>query len=82
MSPPFAGARLLFERSRAVQESNPDFITVSEACRIIGGNKPISFATFYRGVKAGRFPKPEHITPQLVRLRRAKLIEALNRESE
>jgi predicted DNA-binding transcriptional regulator AlpA len=62
--------------------SDPDFVTVKEACRIVGGNKPISAATFYRGVQAGRFPKPEHITAQLVRVRRQKLIEALNRGAE
>jgi predicted DNA-binding transcriptional regulator AlpA len=60
------------------ENPDPDYITVEAACAIIGGNKPISFATYYRGVKAGRFPKPEHITAQLVRIRRAKLIEALN----
>jgi predicted DNA-binding transcriptional regulator AlpA len=58
---------------------NPDYITVREARAVIGGNKPINPATFYRGVKAGRYPKPERISPGLVRIRRQKLIEMLNR---
>ena len=58
--------------------SNPDFITIREACRIMGGNKPIHPCTYYNGVKAGRFPAPEHPTPGTSRVRRAKLIEALN----
>lgn len=56
----------------------PDYITVADACAIIGGTKPISYATFYRGVKAGLYPKPERVSAQLVRVRRAKLIEALD----
>jgi hypothetical protein len=56
---------------------NPDYITVADACALIGGSKPISYATYYRGVKAGRYPAPEHVSAQLVRVRRSKLIEAL-----
>jgi predicted DNA-binding transcriptional regulator AlpA len=62
-------------------DSNPDYITVADACALIGGTKPISYATFYRGVKAGLYPKPEHVSAQSVRIRRAKLIEALNRRN-
>lgn len=57
---------------------NPDFITVKSACRIVGGDKPISEATFYRGVKAGRLPAPEHPSPGISRIRRSKLIAMLN----
>jgi predicted DNA-binding transcriptional regulator AlpA len=63
-------------------QDNPDYITVKEACALIGGTKPISHATFYRGVKAGRFPKPEHVSPNVVRVRRAVLIAVLNGERE
>ena len=56
----------------------PDFITIKAACSIIGGDKPISLATYYRGVKAGRLPAPEHPTPGVSRIRRDKLIEMLN----
>jgi predicted DNA-binding transcriptional regulator AlpA len=56
---------------------NPDFLSIKECCALIGGDKPISAATFYRGIHAGRFPPPEHPSPGISRWRRAKLIEAL-----
>jgi predicted DNA-binding transcriptional regulator AlpA len=31
------------------------------ACRFFGGTKPIHPATLYRGVRAGRFPRPVKI---------------------
>ena len=58
---------------------SPDYITIGQACRIVGGDeKPISAATYYRGVKAGRLPAPEHPTPGISRIRRSKLIAAVN----
>ena len=58
---------------------DPDFIPIHpDACAIVGGSKPISSATYYRGVKAGRLPAPEHPTPGISRVRRAKLIAMLN----
>jgi hypothetical protein len=41
----------------------PELITIEEKCREIGGSKPISKATYYRGVKAGIYPAPERISP-------------------
>ena len=60
----------------------PDYLTIKEACRIIGGSKPVDPATYYRGVKAGWLPAPEHPTPGVSRVRKQKLIEALNRGAE
>ena len=58
---------------------DPDFIPIyPDACAIVGGSKPISAATYYRGVKAGRLPAPEHPTPGISRIRRGKLIAMLN----
>jgi hypothetical protein len=58
---------------------DPQFLTIHQACRIVGGNeKPISAATYYRGVKAGRLPAPEHPTPGISRIRRSKLIAMVN----
>ena len=55
-----------------------DFITVMEACAVVGGeSKPINPATYYRGVKAGRYPAPVHVSPNIVRVSRSKLIERL-----
>ena len=57
----------------------PEYITMAHACRIVGGEeKPISSATYYRGVKAGRLPAPEHPTPGVSRIRRRALIAKLN----
>jgi predicted DNA-binding transcriptional regulator AlpA len=56
----------------------PDFITIKEACAIVGGTKPISQATFYREVKAGRLPAPEHPSPGISRVRRGKLIAKID----
>jgi hypothetical protein len=58
---------------------DPDFIPIyPDACAIVGGSKPISAATYYRGVKAGRYPAPEHPSPGISRVRRRKLLEMVN----
>ena len=58
----------------------PDYITLNQACRLVGGEeKPISVATYYRGVKAGRLPAPEHPTPGISRIRCGELVAKLNR---
>lgn len=57
-----------------------ELITVSEACRIIGGaEKPINHATYYRGVAAGRYPAPVRVSPNVARVLKQKLIAALER---
>lgn len=40
--------------------SEDEIGTVRDACKVIGGKKPISLPTYYRGVKAGRYPAPFH----------------------
>jgi hypothetical protein len=59
--------------------SDPDYITIKTACAIVGGDKPISQPTYYRGVKAGRLPAPEHPTPGVSRVRKQDLLRVLNR---
>jgi hypothetical protein len=55
-----------------------DWITIREACRMVGGDeKPIHPSTYYRGVVAGRYPAPEHPSPGIARVRRSKLQFAL-----
>jgi predicted DNA-binding transcriptional regulator AlpA len=44
-----------------------------EACRIIGGSKPISKYTLYRGIAAGRFPPGIYVSPNTVRYLRSEL---------
>ena len=57
---------------------DPQFITLKTACAIVGGDKPMFFATHDWGAKAGRLPAPERPSPGLSRIRRAKLIATLN----
>ena len=59
-------------------ESDIEFITIHEACEIIGGKgRPIKPCTFYRGVKAGRYPRPVHPVPGISRIVKGKLVSAL-----
>ena len=55
-----------------------DLMTVTDACRMIGGTKPISRATFYRHVQTGRFPAPVHPSPGISRIRKSELIAAID----
>jgi predicted DNA-binding transcriptional regulator AlpA len=50
-----------------------ELLDVYEACRFLGGSRPINPATLWRGVKAGRFAKPIKIGVQAVRWRRSEL---------
>jgi predicted DNA-binding transcriptional regulator AlpA len=59
-------------------EPNDEFITIKEACRLVGGMQPISNATYYRQVQAGRFPGPVHPSPGISRVRHSELIAAID----
>jgi predicted DNA-binding transcriptional regulator AlpA len=48
-------------------------------CAFFGGSRPIHFATLYRGIKAGRYPKPIFVAPNSARWRRSECQAALNR---
>jgi hypothetical protein len=57
-----------------------EFITIKECCRAIGGKShPIHPVTYYRGVAAGRYPAPEHPSPGISRVRKSKLLRAIER---
>jgi len=47
-----------------MSDGHPRHISVPSACERIGGDKPINRSTFYRGVKAGIYPAPFHISPK------------------
>jgi predicted DNA-binding transcriptional regulator AlpA len=34
-----------------------------EVCRYFGGSRPLDSSTLYRGIKAGRYPKPIKVGP-------------------
>ena len=36
----------------------PDLLDRTAACAFFGGTKPLHPATLYRGVRAGRYPRP------------------------
>lgn len=44
-----------------------DLLDEQAACRFYGGTKPISPATLWRGVRDGRYARPIHVGPQIVR---------------
>jgi predicted DNA-binding transcriptional regulator AlpA len=56
-----------------------DLLDMYEACRFIGGSRPINPATLWRGVKAGRFSRPIKIGVQAVRWRRSELAADIDR---
>ena len=39
-------------------EGSVELVDAKEACRILGGSRPINHATLYRGIADGRFPPP------------------------
>jgi len=46
-----------------------DLLDVEATCAFLGGNKPIHFSTLYKGIRAGRFPRPIKIGPATSRWR-------------
>ena len=38
-----------------------DLLDRVEVCRLFGGSKPINASTLYRGIKAGKLPRPIHV---------------------
>jgi predicted DNA-binding transcriptional regulator AlpA len=56
-----------------------ELLDIYEACKFIGGSRPINPATLWRGVKAGRYSRPIKIGPQAVRWRRSELQSDIDR---
>jgi predicted DNA-binding transcriptional regulator AlpA len=56
-----------------------EYLDVKAACRFIGGTKPIDPSTLWRNVKAGRYSRPDHVGPNMVRWRRSQLARDLER---
>jgi predicted DNA-binding transcriptional regulator AlpA len=56
-----------------------DLLDVYEACRVIGGSRPINPATLWRGVRDGRYSKPIRISRQGVRWKRGELLRDIER---
>jgi len=59
--------------------SDDDLVDEATACRLIGGsNTPIHRSTLWRGVNAGRYPKPLKISPSTNRWRVGELRKMLD----
>jgi predicted DNA-binding transcriptional regulator AlpA len=48
-------------------------------CAFFGGSRPIHFATLYRGIGAGRYPKPIRVGPNTARWLRSECESALRK---
>lgn len=59
------------------EDKIPDRVTVEEACRIVGGDKPIDIATYYRSANLGILPRPKKVLPNTSRVDRAELMAAI-----
>jgi predicted DNA-binding transcriptional regulator AlpA len=55
--------------------SSLDLIDVDQVCLILGGSKPVHRATVYRGIAAGKYPKPIKIGPNVSRWTRAEWLQ-------
>ena len=53
-----------------------ELIPLKTACEILGG---FHVATYYRGVKAGRLPKPVHPSPNISRVSKRQVLETRDR---
>ena len=68
------------QMSEASQKpTEPEWLDIVAACEFIGGTRPINPSTFYRGVRAGRYPAPEQRGHNVKRVSRQKLAAALQR---
>ena len=56
--------------------NNVDLLDADATCRFFGGSRPINPATLYRGVKAGRYPRPIKVGPGMSRWIKSECEEA------
>lgn len=54
-------------------------LDIDAVCQLIGGSKPINRSTLYRGIKAGTYPRPVKIGPNMSRWREGDVLDALGR---
>ncbi len=59
------------------EQISPQFGSIGAACAMIGGDKPISPATYYRGVKRGIYPAPFKVGPNVSRVNLDRLATVL-----
>lgn len=56
---------------------DPELVSIEEACRMIGGDKPVHPSTYYRGVRNKIYPAPVHPSPNVSRVVRPELTAAI-----
>jgi hypothetical protein len=59
------------------QDNSPRLGSIEAACRMVGGDKPISKPTYYRGAKLGIYPAPFKAGPNVSRVDMDKLAARL-----
>jgi prophage regulatory protein len=59
-----------------------DLLDKRAVCRLLGGSRPINPSSLWRWIKAGRFPKPIAVGPQVRRWRRSDVEATLQRKLE
>ena len=63
-------------------ESEVELVDAKEACRILGGSRPINHATLYRGISDRRFPPPIKLGGSISRWVKAELLAAIRRRMD
>jgi len=77
------------EANTAPEQADEDLWSLADVLAFFGGsNKPLHYSTLYRGIEAGRYPKPVHPSPNVsrwlpsrCRAARQKLIDAPHSKS-
>lgn len=54
-----------------------ELMTQAATCAFFGGDRPIHYSTLYRGIAAGRYPRPVAVGPNTKRWRRSECEAAL-----
>jgi hypothetical protein len=50
------------------EQNSPRLGSIEAACRLVGGDKPISPSTYYRGAARGIYPAPIKVGPNISRV--------------
>ena len=54
-----------------------ELMTLAATCAFFGGDRPIHYSTLYRGIAAGRYPRPVAVGPNTKRWQRVECEAAL-----
>ncbi len=63
------------------ETSDRGLLDARAVCALFGGTQPIHQSTLYRGIRAGRFPKPLKIGPKTNRWKACECAEVMARIS-